>query len=309
MKKNAGIDRVIRRHKLLKKLEDMGFTIPKTALVNGTIDSYYIEEQVLYFMGKYAVNKTEADLKKAQEMRELLIEVREFAQPTALEFDSVPVSKTNTGWTECKDKDFGYIPGIKRGYNIEFEKPNEKNAYASCIYVTGRLEDHYQEALDDYSHVGYLPFEVELSKGYLPTGRAVFRGYGKSCIDVAERECYIENFDVEKFLKDRSLLPCINPDTRASIMENCMPGRVYYHQLIGIPNEYGQTVICQVEHYILKKNGTVFYEAALLDENMESTKHYRTFTDDCLDKTVFLLSEEEVEILKTEQAAKNEAER
>ena len=52
MKKNAGIDRVIRRHKLLKRLEDMDFTIPKTALVNGTIDSSYIEEQVLYFMGK-----------------------------------------------------------------------------------------------------------------------------------------------------------------------------------------------------------------------------------------------------------------
>lgn len=136
-------------------------------------------------------------------------------------FEYVDVSDTNTGWPKPVEKDYGCIPGFVRGFNVEFKhKDTEEIVYGSCIWDPGNIEDYFQQQIDDWGDIGFVLFEAEKSKGYEPTGRAVFRGYGQEVYDPTERDFCIEDANVQKWLRQSGLTLKDKIDRHASIYDN-----------------------------------------------------------------------------------------
>lgn len=141
------------------------------------------------------------------------------------QFEYVTVDEAGTtGWNTGNDsRNYGYVDGLVRGFNIEFKhKETGEINYNSANFVEGNIEDYYRERIEEWGDVGYTPFEVETRNGYEPTGRAVFRGYGVERYDEEERDTYIEDVDIDKYLEERGMVlkPAEEIDTHKSIMEN-----------------------------------------------------------------------------------------
>lgn len=141
-----------------------------------------------------------------------------------IHFEYIDISDTNTGWDNNAGKDYGHVPGLVRGFNIEFQhKDTGEITYGSCVWESGNIEDYFQKQVDDWGYLGFVLFEAEKSKGYEPTGRAVFRGYGQEKYDPNERDYYIENVNINEWLQYAELTPKEKIDRHASIYDNTIP--------------------------------------------------------------------------------------
>ena len=87
--------------------------------------------------------------------------------------------------------DYGEIPGLVRGYNIEVRKGNIVD-WMSASWFCGTPEAEYN---DDF-HRCY--FE---DLGVVPTGRICFRGYGVLEYDFDEREEFVKPYSDEDALR------------------------------------------------------------------------------------------------------------
>ena len=140
---------------------------------------------------------------------------------TALHFEYINIADTNTGWTDNAGKDYGYVDGLVRGFNVEFKhKETGKVIYNSCIWEEGNIEDYFRRQIDAWGHLGFVLFEAERSKGYEPTGRAVFRGYGKVEYAPEERDSVVKRINIEKWLHVAELIPNNEIDRHSSIYKN-----------------------------------------------------------------------------------------
>lgn len=140
------------------------------------------------------------------------------------QFEYITVSDTNTGWSSGNDnRNYGYIDGLVRGFNIEFQhKETGEITYNSAIYVEENIEDYYRERIAEWGSIGYEPFSMEKAKGYEPTGRAVFRGYAVEKYDVEERDYYVEDINIDRYLEEHGIQikPLEQIDPHKSISDN-----------------------------------------------------------------------------------------
>lgn len=100
---------------------------------------------------------------------------------------------TATGW---KDNSHEYpvtylIPGLCRGFNIEYKRPDGSITYGSCIWTEGEPD------MDD------VDFKYSIDSAYMlsqcePTGNVVFRGYGETYWDFEEREEFIRRISINE---------------------------------------------------------------------------------------------------------------
>lgn len=135
----------------------------------------------------------------------------------------VSVSETSTGWQDNGEKDYGYIDGYLRGYNIEFQnKETGEINYSSAIFVERNVENYYQNRIDEWGEIGYEPFETEKNKGLEPTGRAVFRGYYTERYNAEERETFVEDAteEIERMIKENNYMLKSDFDAHRSLFEN-----------------------------------------------------------------------------------------
>lgn len=110
---------------------------------------------------------------------------RNAAAPESIRFDSISVKDTKTEWPEAGTLDYGRFPGLLRGYNLEYMNCSTGDVtYAPCIYVENTVESYVNRRMD----AGIDLFAAYREKDYLPTGRAVFRGYVTEYYDPVERE-------------------------------------------------------------------------------------------------------------------------
>jgi len=77
---------------------------------------------------------------------------------------------------------FGVLPGLLHGWQFEFSKNGETN-YSSVTWYFGSPEEF---AAHEWA------FEMERWNGWEPTGRVVFRGYGREYWWSEEREMCVE---------------------------------------------------------------------------------------------------------------------
>jgi len=92
------------------------------------------------------------------------------------------------------DKEYkGQIDGLCCGWSFEFQNDKGEYNYNSTTYYEGTPEEYCQTWLQ-YGEEAL--FEIERWNGWIPTGRVVFRGYGKEYYDSNDREYYIEDVEV-----------------------------------------------------------------------------------------------------------------
>jgi len=91
-------------------------------------------------------------------------------------------------WPTAKDyTDFGFKPGLVRGYNIEVTISDGTAHWLSCAYFAESPEEYF----NDEFHIWLYQ-----EHGWNPTGRICFRGYGREEYDFEEREEYIVPVEV-----------------------------------------------------------------------------------------------------------------
>ena len=149
----------------------------------------------------------------------------QLASGTFPRLEYISISDTATGWRDNAGRDYGQIDGYVRGYNVEFRnRETGEIDYNSTLWVNGTIEGYHQRNMDAWGNVGYEPFEVERSNGWEPTGRAVFRGYGKEEYDFEERETYIITEGVAKeingWMRDNRLMLKPDLDPHNHVTEN-----------------------------------------------------------------------------------------
>ena len=110
--------------------------------------------------------------------------------------DIIRVQDTNTGWTNSVE---GYptmiaLPGLMRGFNIEYKRPDGSLDYGSCIFTYNEPED------DNFEFKCQIDTVNMLGHGE-PTGRVIFRGYVSEMYDCREHEEYVEDVSVEDVCK------------------------------------------------------------------------------------------------------------
>jgi hypothetical protein len=111
--------------------------------------------------------------------------------------DIIDIKDTNTGWKNSFEySTCSNIPGVMRGFNIEYKNKDGKIEYGSAVWIYGEPD------MDNID----IRISIELAglNGWTPTGRVVFRGYGFEEYDPDERECYV--VDVEPDILSRHLL-------------------------------------------------------------------------------------------------------
>lgn len=92
-------------------------------------------------------------------------------------------------WPTAEDhKDFGYKPGLVRGYNIEVTTTKGVTDWMSCEYIHGEPEEVFNDDYHSWSRADW---------GLTPTGRICFRGYGREEYDFEEREEFVIPVTVE----------------------------------------------------------------------------------------------------------------
>ena len=92
-------------------------------------------------------------------------------------------------WPTAKDhKDYGYKPGLVRGYCIEVTTSKGVTDWMSCEYIHGEPEVEFNDDYHTWSRSDW---------GFTPTGRICFRGYGRLEYDFEEREEFVIQVDVE----------------------------------------------------------------------------------------------------------------
>lgn len=83
----------------------------------------------------------------------------------------ISVSQTSTGWKDEIEYPCNFaIPGMSRGFNIEYKMPDGRIDYSSCNFVKGEIDEMNPIVICDMDMVEY-------ASGGVPTGNAVFRGY------------------------------------------------------------------------------------------------------------------------------------
>jgi hypothetical protein len=93
----------------------------------------------------------------------------------------VPASQI---WPTAEDHiDFGEIPGLMRGYNIEVEKEGTTH-WMSANWIRNDPEKEFNDEYHTWSRSDW---------GLKPTGRISFRGYGVEQYDSEERDFYIKS--------------------------------------------------------------------------------------------------------------------
>lgn len=98
-------------------------------------------------------------------------------------FNSLNYVPANEIWPNAQSFiDYGHAPGLLRGYNVEVIDKNGETHWESCEYIHGEP----QKELFDEFHTYYYT-----DRGYTPTGRISFRGYGREEYDPDERDTYI----------------------------------------------------------------------------------------------------------------------
>ena len=86
-------------------------------------------------------------------------------------------------WPTANDYiDFGYKPGLVRGYNIEVRTKDGEMDWLSCCYI----HEDPQEYFNDEFHL-WMYKEHQ----WKPTGRICFRGYGREVYDPDEHDTFV----------------------------------------------------------------------------------------------------------------------
>lgn len=122
-------------------------------------------------------------------------EKTQFEKDCAIQFEIIPLSKSHAEYrNRIPDKKWlGIIPGIVNGWQIEYVNKDGKFEYGSVSYQAGMIEQDV--ALYEAQGGGSWLFEIPRWKGYEPTGRVVFRGYGVQLWDSWERDWYVEEYE------------------------------------------------------------------------------------------------------------------
>ena len=108
-------------------------------------------------------------------------------------FEIIKNSESNTGY-DIEDKEYkGQISGLCCGWQFEFRNADGKIGYNSVSYHKGTPEEYCQTWLR-YGEDAL--FEMERWNGYEPTGRVIFRGYGREFYDFEERDWCIEPVEI-----------------------------------------------------------------------------------------------------------------
>ena len=115
---------------------------------------------------------------------------------TGTTFEIIKNSESYTGY-DIEDKQFrGLIPGLCCGWQYEFIDGNGKYHYSSVSYE--------QESAEDYAYrwSGYRGSWLYdlLPDDYKLTGRVIFRGYAEEYYDAEERETFVREVDLEKYM-------------------------------------------------------------------------------------------------------------
>lgn len=119
----------------------------------------------------------------------------QFEKDCAIQFEIIPLSQSHADYRdEVPDKEWlGIIPGIVNGWSIEYVNKDGKFEYGSVSYVYSTVEDYVK--LYEAQGGGSWLFEIPRWKGYEPTGRVVFRGYGTEHWDDSERDWYVVEYE------------------------------------------------------------------------------------------------------------------
>lgn len=91
-------------------------------------------------------------------------------------------------WPTTEDHiDYGHIPGLLRGYNIEVRTQKGVVDWMAAAFIAG---DPESENYDCFNH----DWRIESRKdwGLEPTGRIAFRGYYEEEYDFDERETFVK---------------------------------------------------------------------------------------------------------------------
>lgn len=118
----------------------------------------------------------------------------------------ISASEAYVDWKEDKKENYGYDNYYLRGFNVEFKHViTGEYVYDSADFMRGNLEDNLKGKIADWREVGYVPFELERTRGYEPTGRAIFRGYVEEKYDQIERDSFFVDADdqIKEFVLEK----------------------------------------------------------------------------------------------------------
>lgn len=110
--------------------------------------------------------------------------------------ETVPASSI---WPTAEDHvDYGAIPGLLRGYNIEVKTQKGVVDWMSAAFIYGEPEGTTGDSFNDEWRI-----ESRKDWGFEPTGRITFRGYYTEEYDFEERETFVKPVAVdEEFAKN-----------------------------------------------------------------------------------------------------------
>lgn len=108
-------------------------------------------------------------------------------------YEVIKNSESSTGY-DIKDEEYkGVFDGLCCGWQFEFKNDKGELEYNSVCWYEGTPEEY----CDTWLRYGEEAlFEIERYNGYVPTGRVIFRGYGKEYWDSEDRDWYIKKVAV-----------------------------------------------------------------------------------------------------------------
>lgn len=120
----------------------------------------------------------------------------QFEKDCTTVFEVIPLSQSYADYKDSEpDKEWlGLIDGIVNGWSVEYRNKDGRYEYGSVHYLYGTIEE---EIARFEAPSGSWYFDTPRAKGYEPTGRVVFRGYGILMWDSWERDYYVEAYEPE----------------------------------------------------------------------------------------------------------------
>ena len=100
-------------------------------------------------------------------------------------FEIIKNSESRSGWEISDEVYRGPIQDLVGGFNFEVADDSGNIEYMSAIYIHTTPEEYINNLFYDY-------FDTVKYKGYNPTGRVIFRGYGEEYYDPEYREWFVK---------------------------------------------------------------------------------------------------------------------